>query len=64
MLKQVCFQINISKATYFFKNTVNGELTQRDEPYLSFESEDLLDILEIGIRARAMLVRNIDTEDG
>lgn len=64
MIKQVCFQVNISRATDFYKNAVNGEITQRDEPYSTFASEDLLDILELGIGARAMLVRNINTEDG
>lgn len=39
------------------------EITQRYEPYSTFASEDLLDILELGIGARAMLVRNINTED-
>lgn len=43
---------------------MNGEITQRDEPYSTFASEDLLDILELGIGARAMLVRNINTDDG
>lgn len=64
MIKQVCFQVNISRATDFYKNAVNGEITQRDEPYSTFASEDLLDILELGIGARAMLVRNINTDDG
>lgn len=64
MIKQVCFQVNISRATDFYKNAVNGEITQSDEPYSTFASEDLLDILELGIGARAMLVRNINTEDG
>lgn len=64
MIKQVCFQVNISRATDFYKNAVNGEIAQRDEPYSTFASEDLLDILELGIGARAMLVRNINTEDG
>lgn len=64
LIKQVCFQVNISRATDFYKNAVNGEITQRDEPYSTFASEDLLDILELGIGARAMLVRNINTDDG
>lgn len=63
LIKQVCFQVNISRATDFYKNAVNGEITQRDEPYSTFASEDLLDILELGIGARAMLVRNINTDD-
>lgn len=40
------------------------EKLHRDEPYSTFASEDLLDILELGIGARAMLVRNTNTEDG
>ncbi|VDI10927.1 ATP-dependent DNA helicase PIF1 [Mytilus galloprovincialis] len=64
MIKDVCQQTVKSKAKDFFKNSLTGQLSQKDEPYSTYTSEDLQDVIELGIFARIMLIRNIDTTDG
>ncbi|CAG2247064.1 unnamed protein product [Mytilus edulis] len=64
MIKDVCKQTVKSKAKDFFKNSLTGQLSQKDEPYSTYTSEDLQDVIELGLCARIMLIRNIDTTDG
>ncbi|XP_071122628.1 uncharacterized protein [Mytilus edulis] len=64
MIKDVCQQTIKSKAKDFFKNSLTGQLSQKDEPYSTYTSEDLQDVIELGLCARIMLIRNIDTTDG
>ncbi|CAC5419612.1 unnamed protein product [Mytilus coruscus] len=64
MIKDVCQQTVKSKAKDFFKNSVTGQLSLKDEPYSTCTSEDLQDVIELGLGARIMLIRNIDTDDG
>ncbi|XP_071142171.1 uncharacterized protein [Mytilus edulis] len=64
MIKDVCQETVKSKAQDFFKNSLTGQLSQKDEPYSTFTSEDLQDVIELGLSARIMLIRNIDTTDG
>ncbi|VDI31283.1 Hypothetical predicted protein [Mytilus galloprovincialis] len=64
MFKDVCQETVTPKAQDFFKNSLTGKLSQKDEPYSTFTSEDLQDVIELGLCARIMLIRNIDTTDG
>lgn len=64
MMKQVCQRTVFAKARDFFKNSVSGQLNERQEPFATRQGENLDDVIELGLDARVMLIRNIDVEDG
>lgn len=64
MICKICKPIYTALAKDYFTNVVTGHLQQKDEPIISCTPQDLETELQIGIGARVMLTRNIDTEDG
>ncbi|VDI64011.1 Hypothetical predicted protein [Mytilus galloprovincialis] len=64
MICKICKPIYTASAKDYFTNVVTGHLQQKDEPIISCTPQDLETELQIGIGARVMLTRNIDTEDG
>ncbi|XP_062600308.1 uncharacterized protein LOC134261943 [Saccostrea cucullata] len=63
MVETVCSPCLYSTAKDYTKST-SGTLLLRKLPYSSSSPENLPDIIKLGINARVMLTRNIDTEDG
>ncbi|CAC5412858.1 unnamed protein product [Mytilus coruscus] len=64
MICKICKPIYTALAKDYFTDVVTGHLQQKDEPIISCTPQDLETELQIGIGARVMLTRNIDTEDG
>ncbi|XP_061193261.1 uncharacterized protein LOC133201474 [Saccostrea echinata] len=63
MVETVCSPCLHSTAKDYTKST-SGTLLLRKLPYSSSSPEDLPGVIKLGINARIMLTRNIDTEDG
>ena len=64
MISKICNPVYISMAKDFYHDTVTGKICQKQEPYSNCSQEDLQTSVKLGVNARIMLTRNIDTEDG
>ena len=59
-----CDPIVTSMARDYYRDQATGKLEQREQPYVQCASDDLQTSIKLGINARVMLTRNIDTNDG
>ncbi|XP_062618787.1 uncharacterized protein LOC134280394 [Saccostrea cucullata] len=64
MVDAICHPCILSTAKDYTRSSVTGNLVLRYQPYSSSSQEDLPEVLKLGLNARVMLTRNIDTEDG
>ena len=64
MITSVCKPMFRSLAKDFHTDIVTGHMVQKDVPFANCAEEDLQTEVKLGIGARIMLTRNIDTEDG
>lgn len=64
MIDQTCHPLYTSIAKDYYTDIVTGRQCQRNEPLVSVKAEDLPTSIKVGVGARVMLTRNIDTDDG
>lgn len=64
MIDQTCHPLFTSIAKDYYTDIVTGRQCQRNEPLVGVLTEDLPTSIKLGIGARVMLTRNIDTDDG
>ena len=64
MLKRVCEDLVEIEAHDYTKDTTTGKLTLRKKPVLRSKSEGLTSCLLLGVKARVMLTRNCNVDDG